>query len=71
MVLFGRLMIMNDMTMTDKWNQKSRFVRTASVNGDAAALVLPSLGYRDVQDTVLEAGGDAVLVDAAGETEGA
>ena len=40
------------------------------MDGDAAALVLLSLGGDDGQDTVVEGGSDALGVDAAGEGEG-
>ena len=41
------------------------------LDGDATSLVLLSLGHGDVEDAVLEAGGDPFLLDASREAEAA
>jgi hypothetical protein len=41
------------------------------LDGDATSLVLLSLGHGDIEDAVLEAGGDTFLLDATGKAEAA
>merc|ERR1712054_318247 len=62
------------MLIVFSWMKMLRFVEYRAaplLDGNAARLVLLGLGHCDVQDAVAEVSGDAVLVHARGEVEGA